>query len=402
MCCCDDKRFLVLVISRGLIPIISGRNLVFSDNFKKSLTTTNHTRRLLILLGKMAALFCEANNSEPSFMDLLQNNDPTMDELLAQWTHEANCNTFASETQASCGVSDSDNWNESTVISNFTISDEALTQDSAFDSLFLTPISSPHTITGAVPIAEQVNLSSYPEAPSLTAGTWVPEKNASLASHYGCSPALFGGISEPIDPTLLALEAPGFCIFATPPVLPMAQPWQSASSHPSPTLSISPSPPPKWSSTEPKERPTLGKTRVTKRTRSNPKPKPKPVPQKTSLTVPLSQLRASFDVPVRDILSHIKRPTCVRQAEAASCRGRKNQAVPRPSNSFMLYRWAYTDLIQAVARANSNHQLISGIAGESWRTETEDVREEFMQLAEMDRVEHGKAWPGYKYQPKYK
>ena len=340
----------------------------------------------------MSALLCETNN---------QNNGPRIDELLAQWTHEADCNMFTSETQASRGASDSDNWNESTVISHFTLSDETLTQDSAFNSLFFTPIGSPHTLTGAVPIAERVNGPSYPNAPSLTAGSWVPGTNTSLASQYDSSPALFGGISEPIDPTLLALKAPGFCSSTTPPVLPIAQPWQSASSHPSPTLSISPSPSPKWSSKEPKERPTLGNTRVTKRTRSNPKPKSNSVLQKPYLTVPLSQLRASFDVPVRDILGHIKRPTCVRQAEAA-CRDRKKQAVPRPLNSFMLYRWAYTDLIQAVGRWKCSNQLISGIAGDSWRAETEDVREEFRQFAEMDRGEHKKAWPWYEYKPKCK
>ena len=66
-------------------------------------------------------------------------------------------------------------------------------------------------------------------------------------------------------------------------------------------------------------------------------------------------------------------------------------------NSFMLYRYAYAERIAEYAGAN--HQLISKVAGESWRRETEEVRALFEEFARVEKEGHKETWVGYRYVP---
>ncbi|KAL8730595.1 MAG: hypothetical protein Q9181_004594 [Wetmoreana brouardii] len=110
-----------------------------------------------------------------------------------------------------------------------------------------------------------------------------------------------------------------------------------------------------------------------------------------SISAPLSQL--CLDVPVVDVYEKVNRSIEERQEEA-----RKDNKIKRPSNSFMLYRSAYGDRVKALYPQN-NHQIISRICGASWKMETPDVTEKFKAYYEMEKENHAKAHPTYKFSP---
>ncbi|KAL8917167.1 MAG: hypothetical protein Q9172_005959 [Xanthocarpia lactea] len=110
-----------------------------------------------------------------------------------------------------------------------------------------------------------------------------------------------------------------------------------------------------------------------------------------SIKAPLSQ--QCLQVPVVDVFSKVNRSIEERQEEA-----RRDNKIKRPSNSFMLYRSAYGDRVKALYPQN-NHQIISRICGASWKMETADVTEKFKMYYEMEKENHAKAHPTYKFSP---
>lgn len=94
-----------------------------------------------------------------------------------------------------------------------------------------------------------------------------------------------------------------------------------------------------------------------------------------------------------DVFEKVNRSIEERQEEA-----RKDNKVKRPSNSFMLYRSAYGDRVKALYPQN-NHQIISRICGASWKMETPDITEKFKAYYELEKENHAKAHPTYKFSP---
>lgn len=324
--------------------------------------------------------------SESLTPNTLPHNDFLLDNNMGQWTNEVRNDLFSSEAEAACGASVTE-WVVPNGNLDFPVSQYPLTQDSAFDSLFLPPIGPPRATTGAPELPlEQVNVSAYPENPSLTTGSWVWVPDPTTTSPYDTNPTLFGGIN--IDPALLALDPPHpFSPAHTPSIQPR---FPSLS----PALSSPPSPPP------PSKKRKQPATATTSTAPGRKRPRPsKPMPRNPSLPAPLSLLPATAHIPLKDVAAHVSRPLATRRTDAAYTRNRKHQAIPRPSNSFMLYRTAYTDRIQALGRGAGQHQVVSTVAGESWRMESVEVREEFRRLAEVEKEMHERAWPGYKYHP---
>jgi hypothetical protein len=50
--------------------------------------------------------------------------------------------------------------------------------------------------------------------------------------------------------------------------------------------------------------------------------------------------------------------------------------------------------------SKNNHQNVSVITGSSWQIESETVRRFYMSCADIDKANHLKAFPGWKYNPK--
>lgn len=94
-----------------------------------------------------------------------------------------------------------------------------------------------------------------------------------------------------------------------------------------------------------------------------------------------------------DIFEKVNRSIEERQEEA-----RRDNKIKRPSNSFMLYRSAYGDRVKALYPQN-NHQIISRICGASWKMETPEITEKFKAYYELEKENHAKAHPTYKFSP---
>lgn len=103
-----------------------------------------------------------------------------------------------------------------------------------------------------------------------------------------------------------------------------------------------------------------------------------------------------WTIPLADIEAKVERPAAQRQQEIHD--KKHNGKIPRPMNSFMLYRSAYADRVKEYCK-EGNHQVISQITGASWAMEPQSVKELFERYADLDRQNHQKAHPDYKFAP---
>ena len=116
------------------------------------------------------------------------------------------------------------------------------------------------------------------------------------------------------------------------------------------------------------------------------------------LQKPLSELTKHLThVPIRDMEDWVHRPTEIRRRQAS----RMNGKVARPMNCFMLYRLAYADRTKKLFSI-ANHQVVSQLTGESWKFETVKIRRDYRRLASIEKNNHMKAHPCYKFAPKKK
>jgi len=83
-------------------------------------------------------------------------------------------------------------------------------------------------------------------------------------------------------------------------------------------------------------------------------------------------------------------------------KNRNNIVIPRPSNSFMLYRREkHSEIIkQYQGQKALNNNVISKIVATMWKQESPEVRLKFANLAEEEKRAHMLRHPNYKYQPK--
>lgn len=80
---------------------------------------------------------------------------------------------------------------------------------------------------------------------------------------------------------------------------------------------------------------------------------------------------------------------------------KKSGKIVRPTNSFLLYRSAYAARISEWS-STENYQVVSELAGKSWRFEANDIKEKYERLAKIEKEYHAKAHPEYKFAPKKK
>ncbi|PGH08113.1 hypothetical protein AJ80_07907 [Polytolypa hystricis UAMH7299] len=140
-----------------------------------------------------------------------------------------------------------------------------------------------------------------------------------------------------------------------------------------------------------------GKVRVERQPRVKRRPKPPKSDKCGGFTIdtPLSILTKNMThIPIKDIEGLVNRPVEVRLKEVAM----KNGKIARPMNSFMLYRSAYAERTKEWCSQN-NHQVVSRVSGQSWPMEPPEVRDMFERYATIERDNHQKAHPGYKFAP---
>ena len=116
------------------------------------------------------------------------------------------------------------------------------------------------------------------------------------------------------------------------------------------------------------------------------------------LNTPLSELAKGYNhIPKCSTGGWVNRSIEVRMKEVL----KRNGHIPRPANSFILYRKAYLDI--AKVWRGSKNQRISSIITESWRMETLEVRKRrkrYNRYAQIEKHNHKKAYPQYKYSPR--
>lgn len=140
-----------------------------------------------------------------------------------------------------------------------------------------------------------------------------------------------------------------------------------------------------------------GRARVVKtaRTRRRPRKDGADREQSPDLPGPLSEMTNHMThIPVRDMEAFVHRPIAERLQEA-----RSKGKIKRPMNSFMLYRAAYSDRIKALFQQN-NHQDVSRASGKSWRQESPAIKQKYEELANIEKNNHNRAHPEYKFAPK--
>lgn len=109
---------------------------------------------------------------------------------------------------------------------------------------------------------------------------------------------------------------------------------------------------------------------------------------------PLSVLTRDYKTPLKDMGAHVHRSVERRRAEVEGNKGH----VPRPMNSFMLYRSAYAERAKQFCKEN-NHQVVSQVTGASWPLEPKEVRGLYENYALLERDNHAAAHPEYKFAP---
>jgi HMG (high mobility group) box len=145
------------------------------------------------------------------------------------------------------------------------------------------------------------------------------------------------------------------------------------------------------------------------------KPLKSPIPKKTKKTKeetkaerktpvlyePLSGLVRDMKLPVEDIKAYVNRSVQERREEVEESKA--PHKIKRPMNSFMLYRKAYQNVAADWSfqmRTNGgNHGIVSQVCGDAWKLEPESIKNQFAEWAHVERVNHRKAHPGYKFTP---
>ncbi|KAK2878182.1 hypothetical protein FQN49_001085 [Arthroderma sp. PD_2] len=127
------------------------------------------------------------------------------------------------------------------------------------------------------------------------------------------------------------------------------------------------------------------------------RPKPAKVDKGDGPTVnaPLSELTKNMPhIPIRDMERWVNRSADERLKEVKM----KNGKIARPMNSFMLYRSAYAERTKEWCSQN-NHQVVSRASGQSWPLEPREIRDRYERYATIERDNHHKAHPNYKFAP---
>ncbi|EMC92313.1 hypothetical protein BAUCODRAFT_126300 [Baudoinia panamericana UAMH 10762] len=81
------------------------------------------------------------------------------------------------------------------------------------------------------------------------------------------------------------------------------------------------------------------------------------------------------------------------------------QHIPRPSNSFMIYRRQNRNRIAKALPPTpdrSNQGAVSHQAGKMWKAEPAHVKAMYERLAQREKAEHERKYPGYRYRPRGK
>ncbi|WVO17430.1 hypothetical protein L204_105122 [Cryptococcus depauperatus] len=76
--------------------------------------------------------------------------------------------------------------------------------------------------------------------------------------------------------------------------------------------------------------------------------------------------------------------------------------IKRARNAFILFRKHITDSHLIPATVEVKHQNISVVAAKMWKEAPQEVRQKFQEQARLEKEEHARKYPGYRYQPVFR
>ncbi|KAI0103297.1 hypothetical protein GGR51DRAFT_252969 [Nemania sp. FL0031] len=124
-------------------------------------------------------------------------------------------------------------------------------------------------------------------------------------------------------------------------------------------------------------------------------PVPIVLPSGSIIWKPFSELAAEMpQVPEFDIEAYINRGVEQR-------RSKYGNGIARPSNPFLLYRRFYYDYAEVLGKTKKANE-ISSILGASYRLESQEVKQKFVDYSIRERDHHRKLFPEYTFKPQKK
>jgi hypothetical protein len=117
------------------------------------------------------------------------------------------------------------------------------------------------------------------------------------------------------------------------------------------------------------------------------------------LSTPLSAWEGSSTV--RNMAERVQRPNYIREQEI-----KPDGYIPRPLNSFFLYRGAYLQRANEWCNHNmppgkqNKQQILSRVIAQSWKMEDSNTCKFYQELAVTERINHESAHKSYKFAPR--
>lgn len=160
---------------------------------------------------------------------------------------------------------------------------------------------------------------------------------------------------------------------------------------------LSASPSPSWSPS-PKRRGQTPRARATRPPRERARRSRKNAPARTVEggvpATPMSVTAAHLvHIPIRDMHAYAHRSAEERREEVET----KNK-ISRPMNAFMMYRSAYAERAKALINQR-NYQVVNSAIADSWAVETEEIKNHYRDMANIEKGNHQRTFPEYKFKP---
>ncbi|KAJ6084012.1 hypothetical protein N7486_010812 [Penicillium sp. IBT 16267x] len=163
---------------------------------------------------------------------------------------------------------------------------------------------------------------------------------------------------------------------------------------------LSASPSPSWSPS-PQRRGQAPRPRATRSPRER-RPRPRRNASALSKTAkggvqidtPMSVTAAHLvHIPLRDMHAWAHR-----SAEERLEHARIQNKISRPMNAFMMYRSAYADRAKELLHQR-NYQFVNSAIAQSWNVETKEVKNHYRDMATIEKDNHARTFPEYKFRP---
>ena len=113
-----------------------------------------------------------------------------------------------------------------------------------------------------------------------------------------------------------------------------------------------------------------------------------------AINAPMSQSTLHLThIPIKDMYAWAHRSEEERREQAE-----KKQSIPRPMNAFMMYRLAYSNRAKEFLNVK-NYQIVNTAIAHSWALETDEVRNFYNEMSKIERDNHQRTHPTFKFRP---